>query len=174
MTARKNPNPRNRYGRPRALAATLEGITRPIFSKRGFTNAAVAKEWPAIVGEQLAAQSQPEKITFPAGKKGDGTLHLRIANGSLALELQHLEPLLIERINGYFGYKAITRLTYIQGPVWKPPGPKPLPAAAAARPLAPAEEEILSRLLGHIDDEGLRTALETLGRSLSVRGKDQK
>ncbi len=179
MPARKNPHKkpasRNRYGRPRALAATLEGITRPIFSKRGFSNAAIAKEWPTIVGAQLAAQSQPEKLTFPTGKKGDGTLHLRIASGSLALEMQHLEPLLLERINGYFGYKAIIRLTYIQGPVWKPSAPTPPPPP---RPLAPGEEEILSRLLGPIEDDALRGALETLGRSLTVRGtvrpKDQK
>ncbi|MDH5748543.1 MAG: DciA family protein [Rhodospirillales bacterium] len=167
----KKGRPGRRQGSPRALAATLDGITRPIFSKRGFANAAVAKEWPAIVGAQLAMQSQPEKVTFPAGKRGDGTLHLRIASGSLALELQHLEPLLIERINSYFGYRAITRLTYIQGPVWKPPGQTPPPPA---RPLAPAEEEILSGLLTQIDDMELRAALETLGRSLTIRGKAQK
>ena len=32
----------------------------------------------------------------------------------MAVELQHLEPLLIERINGYFGFKAISQALQIR------------------------------------------------------------
>ncbi|MEL6289347.1 MAG: DciA family protein, partial [Pseudomonadota bacterium] len=45
-----------------------------------------------------------------------GTLVLRV-DGPLALELQHRSAQLIERINRYFGYRAIAALRILQAPL---------------------------------------------------------
>ena len=156
---------------PRALAATVANITRPLFSRRGFADGAIVNEWPAIVGAHFAAHSAPEKIVAASGGGAEGTLHVRIDSGSLAIELQHLEPLLIERINGYFGYRAVARLRLLQGPLPKSRKASP----PAARPLEPGEEEELVRHLCTVDDPELRHALEALGRAVIGRraGKDR-
>ena len=155
-----------RNGRgPRALAATVDRLTRPVFRRRGFAEGAVLTDWPAIVGEHLAKRTAPEKVV-PGGPRGEGTLHLRIEDGSLALELQHLEPILLERINGYFGYRAVSRLRIVQGPL---PPPRQTPPRRTLSPLAPTEQARLEDLLAGIEDEELRARLESLGKAVLGR-----
>jgi hypothetical protein len=150
---------------PRALAATVDRLTRPVFRRRGFAEGAVLTDWPAIVGPHLAARTAPEKVV-PGGPRGEGTLHLRIEDGALALELQHLEPVLVERINGYFGYHAVSRLRFVQGPLPRPRTPPPRRAPA---PLTPAEQARLQDLLAGVEDDVLRERLESLGRAVLGR-----
>ena len=154
-----------RGGGPRAIAQSLSAVTKDVFAKRGFADGAILKDWPVIAGEHLARHSQPEKIVHPKGAGAGGALHLTIDSGSLAVELQHLEPLLIERINGYFGFKAIGRLKVTQGPLPKAEE-KPAPAP---RPLEPAEEAGLAESLMDVGDPDLRRALKALGRAVISR-----
>lgn len=107
----------------RPVASALHKVTEKIYRKRGFAAAGVVNNWPAIVGEDLARYSMPERLG------GDGTLRLRV-DGPLATELKHLEPQILERIASYFGYRAVNRLSLIQGPLEKPPVEKPKPARA--------------------------------------------
>jgi len=159
---------RKRGGGPKVLSSSLSAVTKQIFGKRGFADGAIIKDWPAIAGDQMARYSQPEKIVYPRAEKSGGTLHLTIANGSMAVELQHLEPLLIERINGYFGFKAVNALKITQGPLPKP-DEKP---ARAQRPLEPDEEADLAESLMEVEDEDLKHALKALGRAVIGRQID--
>ena len=96
------------------LSATIGRVAAPALQKRGLAETRIVTHWPEIIGAELAASACPEKIT---GRGGDGgTLHIRV-DGALALELQHLAPLVIEKINGFFGYKAVARLRLTQGPL---------------------------------------------------------
>lgn len=162
----KTDRQKRRRGRgPRALAASVAELTRPIFGRRGFADGAVVGDWAAIVGPILAAHSAPERIAFGPGRRDDGTLHLRIDSGGLATELQHLEPQLIERINAYFGYRAVGRLRIVQGP--PPVSEKPPPPPT--RPLEPDQERELAERLSGVDDDDLRRALGELGRAVIGR-----
>jgi hypothetical protein len=155
-----------RSGRgPRALATTVDRLTRPIFRRRGFAEGAILTDWPAIVGDHLAKRTAPEKVV-PGRPGSEGTLHLRIEDGALALELQHLEPVLIERVNGYFGYRAVSRLRMIQGPL---PPPRQMPAERSRAPLAPAAQGHLDDLLAGIEDDELRARLQSLGEAVLGR-----
>lgn len=158
-----------RGGAPRALAGTVAGITKPLLASRGFAQAAVIGEWPAIVGKALAEHTWPERIAFAGGGRTGGTLHLRTDGGALATELQHLAPQLIERVNGYFGYRAVARLKLIQGTP-RAPRARPAPTRAHPLPLTPSEEEELARRLDGVADEALRAALAGLGRALMGKG----
>lgn len=151
---------------PSALGAAIARLTKPLFAKRGLADGAIVAEWAAIVGPTLANQSAPEKIVYPGGQSTEGTLHLRIASGGLAVELQHLQPLLLERINSYFGYRAVARLRLIQAPVPKPPAR----VAGTPRALEPAEEEALARSLAGVADADLRVRLDALGRAILAHG----
>ncbi len=150
-----------RLAGPRGLAATLPKVTRALFKRRGFADAAVLTNWRTIVGDALAVRCCPERLSWP-GRADDGaTLRVRVASG-WAPQVQHLEPLIVERINTYFGYRAVARLKLAQGPV-------PAPARRAVRQrraLTEAEEARLQACLADITDPALADALGALGRSV--------
>lgn len=169
-----NPSSSTRRGYGlRALGGSLGAVTKRAFARRGLTGADIARQWPAIVGRELAAHCRPRQLRFPkSGEAVDGRLTLRVAPG-WALEVQHLEPLMLERINGYFGYRAVARLVLQQGPL--PPLREDRPARReGASPPAPAGEaagmdETLAAKLSTVEDPELRAALEGLGRSLRTK-----
>jgi hypothetical protein len=98
------------------VSRSLGKVVRHAFGRQGFAEPGVLLRWPEIVGDTLARFSLPERLTFPQGERSRGTLHLRV-DGQFALELQHLEPLIVERINGFFGYGAVARIAILQAPI---------------------------------------------------------
>ncbi len=151
-----------RRGGLRALASELPRIAAPVLGRRGLATAQLIAEWESIVGAELAAKISPDRLIFPTGERRDGTLRLRVASG-LAPEVQHRSPLIIERINGFFGYRAVARIALTQGPPARAPA---RPAPPALRPLRPEEAGALERRLAGIRDPGLREALRRLGAAV--------
>jgi hypothetical protein len=147
-----------------AIGTNLPRIAKPVLGRRGLGEAQLIEQWPAIIGAELARHCWPIKLTFARGERRDGTLRLRVAS-ALALEIQHREPVLLERINGYFGYRAVIRLTLIQGP---PPLREHSPPAPP-RQLASGERQALASRLDGIADPALRAALERLGSAIIGR-----
>jgi len=142
----------------RPLAAALPKVTGAALGKRGFALAALLAEWEAIVGPGLAAACVPLRLA-KARDPGDGAvLEIRV-EGPAALELQHNEPRVIERINAHFGYNAVQRLKLRQGPVGTPSR-----AVPTIRRIGAAEERALFRQLEGVGDDSLRDALAGLGR----------
>lgn len=155
-----------RYSTP-AIGARVAGLTRDIFRKRGFAQSHILAHWPEIVGTALAEYSSPEKLAFPqATNDGRGpttgaTLAIRV-DGPVALEIRHLEPQIVERINGYYGYNAVSRLKLTQGPL----PPRPRARRKLIRPLQPAERAQLAQSLEPIGEPALRVSLERLGERI--------
>jgi hypothetical protein len=147
----------------RPLAAALPGVMKAAVGRRGFGEGAIITEWPAIVGAEIASLSAPERLAFPPGERRAGVLQVRVA-GPMAVELQHLEPLVLERINTHFGYQAVARLRIVQGPVAA--RPRRARPAEPPRPLNEAQEAQLSGCLSTVAETPLREALERLGRAL--------
>jgi hypothetical protein len=150
---------------PRAIAETAARLTRRSLGKRGFTEAALISEWPSVVGSLLGNTTLPLRIAFSRGERSGGTLHVRVASGAMATQLQHQEPLIVQRINGYFGYGAIARLAISQGPVM----PRPVRRPPAAPELTAEQERLLTERLSEIDDPELKSVLAALGRHLAAR-----
>lgn len=144
----------------RAIAAEVPGITRAALGKRGFGEAQLITQWEAVVGPELAGKLAPERLSFARGQRRDGTLRMRVAS-AFALEAQHLEPIIIERINGFFGYGAVARIVLVQGPPSRAPRPQ-----AAPRRLEAHEQETLEARLAGVTDPALRAALGRLGAAV--------
>jgi hypothetical protein len=141
----------------------LPKVAEPALRKRGFSAVEVITHWTEIVGAEMAADTMPEKLSFPRGARSQGTLHL-LATGSVALELQHLEPIIINRINTYFGYAAVARIALTQGP------PRQLRATPPKRERSPVPRERLAEINDVTDDVGpddLRDALRRLGSAVA-------
>jgi hypothetical protein len=145
----------------RAAGLAASRLAAPIVARHGGGILARLKaEWIAIAGAEPGESSWPDSLA-------KGVLKLRIAPAR-ALEVQHRAPLLIERINLFFGRTVVTRLVLVQGPlplVPSPtrPRPEPLPSSASAALVSQVAE---------IADPELRAALAKLGHA--VFGSDRR
>ena len=163
--SKKKPNNDDapRRGHARSCGELVGDVGGMAFRKFGFVQDSVVSRWKEIVGERYAKVSLPESIRFPAGKKAGGTLTL-LVEGAHAPLLQHLGPMIIERVNRFFGYEAISKIAFRQGR---------LPAAAPrqARPQPVPVPLELGEGLRSIADPELRACLESLaGHIAATRG----
>ena len=146
-----------RRGYARAAGDLVNDIAGVSFKRFGFVQSAVVSRWAEIVGERYALVSTPESVRFPQGKKSGGTLTLTVV-GAHAPLMQHLTPLIIERVNRFFGYAAVDKIAFRQGRV-----------DSVKRPVRP-EPRAVPRELGEglreIADPGLRACLESLAAKL--------
>jgi hypothetical protein len=149
-----------RGGGLRRLPDLLSRVLEPAARRRGLAEAKLLSEWPTIVGLGLAARCHPIRLNQSTDRTG-GILLLHVA-GAAALELQHSQPQILERINGFFGYEAVCRLRLIQAPL--PRIERPVPAVN--RSVAETEEIEIAQAVREIRDPGLRAALHDLGRTL--------
>jgi hypothetical protein len=146
--------------RPRAAGELVGDVGGQSFRRFGFVQHSIVSRWSEIVGERYAKVSCPESIKFPTGKKAGGVLTLTV-DGAHAPLIQHLTPMIVERVNRFFGYAAINRIVFRQG---KPP-------AAAARPERPQLRPVPKELgegLREIADPELRHCLESLAAQIAA------
>ncbi len=151
--------------KPRPLADLLDACLAPALRAQGFAATDVIVAWPEIVGERLAAFSQPVKIEWrrkggPDSRPEPSTLVVRVES-AFALEMQHLAPQVIERVNGYFGWRCIGKLVLKQGTVRRTER-RPLPPPR----LSEAERQRVGAAVGPIADEALKGALDRLGQAV--------
>lgn len=158
-----------RGGGLRRLPDLLSSLLDPTARRRGLAEAKLLTEWPTIVGPGLAARSQPIRLGRSTDRTG-GVLVLHVA-GAAALELQHSEWQILERINGFFGYPAVSRLRLIQAP---PSRSSARPAPPLEGPVSAADEVELRQAVQVIRDPGLRAALADLGRALRSRESGER
>jgi hypothetical protein len=150
-----------RRGGLRAIGAEIPRIAGAALGKRGFGEAQLVTQWEAVIGAELSEKLSPERIVFPRGERRNGTLRLRVAS-AFATEAQHMEPVLIERINAFFGYGAVARLAFVQGPALNAK-----PAPPRLRPLTVQEQRDLETRVAGVADPDLREALKRLGAAVA-------
>lgn len=160
--AKPEPKPRRNY--MVALAAEVPAIAKSALGSRGYAEAGLFTHWAEIAGAQLAAASLPIRLSFPRGKRDDGTLTVR-CGGSAALELQHLTPSVLERINGHFGYRAVALLRIEQGAV------TPRKVAVPPPPLTRLEQDRVADAVAPVEDAEIRASLARLGSAIRRRDK---
>jgi hypothetical protein len=154
--------------RPKSLADLLDACLGPALAAQGFASADILAAWPDIAGPRLAAASRPLRIAWRRGARDSrertepATLVVRV-EGAFALELQHVAPVLIERINAYYGWRCIGRVLLRQGPVESPGAVAP---ADRLPPLGAAERARIDGMLHGLAEDGLRGALDRLGTAV--------
>lgn len=156
---------RQRQQTTAALSRLLTHLLSPAARKRGFAEIGVLEDWPGIVGAGMARRCQPLRLEFARGAVAGGTLVLQAVGGA-ALELQHMAPQLIERVNDYFGFRTVCQIRIVQMPLRVTPPPPPPPAR---RSLTDEEELSLAAGVARVGDAELGAALASLGRSIIAR-----
>lgn len=157
-------NQRRFKNKPVSAGSILHRATAKVFRRRGFVEGDVLTRWPDIVGPELAALTAPEKLQMQRGELAGAILHIRV-NGAAAVELQHKTPLVLERINKFYGYRAVDRVKLVQRPL---PGPGKT-RENAIRTLSRAESTSIERETASTRNANLRDALRRLGLSMLRR-----
>ena len=104
---------RRRTFKPVPISDKLKDINKKLLYKFGQLDYVIYAKWGDIVGEFFVQHSEPIKInsvlstTNDLGERiYDKFLHVNVSP-PIALEFQHFQNKIIEKINSYFGYKAI-------------------------------------------------------------------
>jgi hypothetical protein len=158
------PDARMRRRGAVSLSELVGKVLAPVTAKRGIARTDLIAAWPDIVGPRFADCSRPDKIVWPKGPDADGKpgmLILRV-HGPRAIYVQHEAGQILERVNAFLGYAAISQIKIVQGPVTGPAKVQrkqlpTLPAAAETR---------LATAVADISNDGLRAALQKLGRGI--------
>jgi len=158
MTEPRRPN---KSSRPRPLADLLRDCLSESFAKQGFASAELVTRWTDIVGPEISAHAEPLKIQWPRSQHEaaePATLVLRV-EGPIALEIQHLAGVIVERVNRFFGWQAIGRIALRQAPLTR----------RERKTRAPPDMETMQSIaasLPDVADDDLRQALARLGAAV--------
>ena len=142
----------------------FRALTSAAFARYGFAHGELIGRWAEIAGEKLSQVSAPERIKWPrhtnetVNRRG-GALVIRAAPGR-ALDLQYETPRIIERINRFLGYEAITTVKIVQAATW----PKILPVHNSAA----VKETPFAQDIAAIESAPLKAALERLGSAIAT------
>jgi len=152
---------------PRPIGAYAARALDPSARARGFATTALLSEWPAIAGAELAEFTMPDRLVWPRRqqdaeeaepKKGwriEGAILVLRVEGPRAIEVQHRSGQILERVNTYFGYRAVAEMRILQAPVIRKLSRPPSPLAPDVAEALPASASI--------EDDRLREALSRLG-----------
>ena len=122
--------PDRRHGKghfARAVGAFVPKVTAAAFERYGFHSAEIMTSWETIVGADLARLTRPEAIKWPRGSKARtdasddgapaaGATLVIACDPAFALEISYRTHDIVDRINRYFGYRAIAQLRIVQVP----------------------------------------------------------
>ncbi len=171
----KGPGAKKPARRMRGFERTdglLQARIRKAGESRGFAVSRLLTHWAEIAGEDIARVARPVNVSYARG--GFGATLTVLTTGAQAPMLAMQREALREKVNACYGYAAIARIhitqtaptgfaegqaSFAPAPKQAPPAPDPATRAAAAEVAAPVE------------DEGLRAALEALGRNVLTRQK---
>lgn len=159
---KKNPHGRMRQGRICRVGPLVVETITPICQQNGFIQARILLEWEYIVTSLFSQFCEPLKVTFPFKQRHNGRLFLKTTS-SMATEISYYEPLILSRINQYFGYQAVSKLTLIQGPINRTTPLKKSPQNS----LSQENQALLEQCVYPIEDDRLRTALFELGKEIA-------
>lgn len=143
-------------------------LAKAAFVRHGFASEQLISQWSVIIGQPFASYCVPDKINWPrfaadASPKMGGTLVLRAAAGR-GLEVQYEAPRIIERVNQFLGYGAITALKIMQDSL-RVEQPK-----QASAPMSVQAKQAWQAKIDDIADDELKAALTRLAAYAAPNG----
>lgn len=154
--------------------AAAGGLVQPqiqaVGRKRGFAVARLLTHWSEVVGPEIAALCQPVKVAY--GRGGLGATLTVLARGAAGPMLQAQLATIKERVNGCYGYAAISKIRITQT---APGGFSEQPQSAfdhrgsAGPEIDESSQRAAQSLADGVNDPDLRDALANLGARVISR-----
>lgn len=154
--------------RSRPLADLIDACIGPTLQAQGFAASDILVAWSEIVGARLADSCQPLKLEWRRrggaldrqARPEPATLVVRVES-AFALEMQHLAPVILERVNTHYGWRCVGKLVLKQGRVRRA-----APRSAAQPVLGEADRQRLCSATAGVGEDSLRAALDRLGAAV--------
>ena len=175
MNKSKTPPRRKGHGF-RQAGGSLKASLKSVAGRQGFAESDVLVRWPEIVGAELANHCQPVKVSYSVSRQLGATLLVRTDSGH-APQIQMQAPTIVERVNRFYGYRAVSRLKVTQST-----GQHGSPGFAEAQspfdgPSATPSQNDLRQanfLARDIETPGLRAALAQMGAHVLANSRNAK
>lgn len=156
---------RRKFSGLATLAPEIRAITKKALGARGFAGSDILEFWEDIVGTDLARGVAPQKLTFEKDNRTHGTLVVKSAGGAFAMLFEHQKERVMQRINAFFGYPAVSRIKIVQGALKI----KSIPPKTVLKAIPKDELQALQEKVGIIEDEELRERTFEIGKALLAK-----
>lgn len=171
MTSGTAARQRRRGGKGfRSASGASRDIVRTLASKKGFAEADVLLRWAEIVGEAHRGLCHPQAVRFSRDRNLAATLVVECTSAR-APEVEHLSPVLIERVNQFYGYRAIGRIKVVQTAGLRGFGEAQAPFGGPSTDPSRAHQREAADMARDIENPGLRAALTRMGAHVLAQGR---
>ena len=166
---KKNKKPKRTFI-PQSIGDTLRKVNRNFSSKFDKIEFIIHSKWSDIVGSYFKIYSEPKNITRLPDYENDlgETIYKSHLNVNVApvaaLEFQHFKDTIIEKINSYFGYKAINDLRIQQN--YLPKDEDFNKNKSKMMPVSLEESELISNEIESLQNNELKDSLMKLGKNI--------
>ncbi len=155
-----------------SLGNIFRPIVKDVISAEDMVEIDILLNWKYIIGEQIAAFCFPVKAKFNS-RENIRTLFVEVPAGGYALELQHCEEIVLDKLNSYFGYKAVHKLNISQNIKRKPVTSFVQKNAKKEKKIKESEKQWLEIIVKDIKDERLKEILIKLGESIILSNQKE-
>ena len=160
---------------PKKIGETLTQVNRAYLGKFGKIEFLIFSKWSQIVGTFFADHSEPDKISRITDDFNEfdepifkNFLHVRVSPAA-AVEFQHYKTTIIEKINSFFGYKAIADLRLQQNFI--PEKKNIREVIALSQDISEEEKESIKNEIEVIHNKDLEKSIVNLGASIKREDK---
>ena len=95
------------------IGNSLPKIVDKNIKEKNFLEVSLIKKWREIIGDDIAKFCWPIKIIFSDIKNSYGLIFLKTKRGR-SMEIEFKNEEIIEKLNQYFGYNAISKISVVQ------------------------------------------------------------
>ena len=160
---------------PKKIGETLSRVNKNHTNKYGKIEFLILSKWTQIVGTFFADHSEPDKISRMTDDFNEfdepifkNFLHVKVSPAA-AVEFQHYKDTIIEKINSFFGYKAISDLRLQQNFI--PEKKNDIKVNALEQTISEEEKESIKNEIDIIHDKELEKSIVNLGASIKRENK---
>jgi hypothetical protein len=150
------------WHRLKKIDSLLKPITRHALKSHHYLIAQIYMHWKDIVGTHFYKISKPEKV-YLKNPNTPGILYLKVAHSAYIMEIRFHEKMIIEKVNGFLGQKAIEKINYVHHQSPPPQKLTLLQKQHTEKNVCPLH---LEQSLQHVKDQDLLKALFSLGNSI--------
>lgn len=166
----------------KAIGIEVDALLQPLQQgQRGkqFVSPALLAAWPEIVGGRLAGLCMPVQMKAQPKsrsrhkKVGDDGAVLEVrADPSIQIDLDYGQALILERINAFFGYQAVSKL-HVMAKARLTASKSTEPTLRSSPPSAEAQSAARDAT-AKVEDPTLRAALQDLGASIIAADRKRR
>ena len=140
------------------IGNSLPKIVDKNIKEKNFVEISLIKKWREIIGDDIAKFCWPIKIVFSEINNLNGIIFLKTMRGK-SMEIEFKNEEIIEKLNQYFGYKAIAKISVVQDFGIKD-------AYKEDKIIKKRGKKVQSKVINKIKKNNIKTALKKLNKTL--------